>query len=61
MLTKERFWVVGGEFRCDHHVEGAPQVLGPFATEAEAREVWKRFSDSPSPYEITAEKIVLPN
>ena len=63
----ERFWVVGGEFRClaFRELVGSPKVLGPFDTREEAKEVWKRVSRETSSsatarYGIAAEQIVLP-
>jgi len=66
MLTKERFWVVGGDFSCEDHVRGVPKVLGPFATRDEAKAVRKRLAAEPGGpavegYRITGEKIVLPH
>jgi hypothetical protein len=68
-MTKERFWVVGGEYSClafKSFKDGAPQVLGPFDTRDEAREVWKRVSDETRSsanvrFGIASEQIVLPN
>ena len=68
-MTTERFWVVGGEYSClsfKSFKDGAPQVLGPFDTRDEAKEVWKRVSNETRSaanvrFGIAAEQIVLPN
>jgi hypothetical protein len=47
MTTKQRFWVIGGEYDCLSFrsvKDGAPQVFGPFETHDEARAEWKRKS-----------------
>jgi hypothetical protein len=68
-MTKERFWVVGGEYESLAFTTfkgGAPRILGPFDTRDEAREVWKRVSDETRSaatvrFGIASEQIVLPN
>jgi hypothetical protein len=67
-MTKERFWVVGGEYSClsFNAFKDRPQVLGPFDTRDEAREVWKRISNETRSaanvrFGIASEQIVLPN
>jgi hypothetical protein len=69
MMTKERFWVVGGEYSClafKALKSGAPQVLGPYESRDEAREAWKRISDetrscATARFAIATEQLVLPN
>lgn len=68
-MTKERFWVVGGEYSCLSFKalkSGTPHVMGPFDSRDEAREAWKQISDqtrscATARYGIAAERIVLPN
>jgi len=67
-MTKERYWVVGGEYSCMAFKtlkNGAPQVLGPFEDRDAAREVWKRVSqetrsNATTRYAIASEQLVLP-
>jgi hypothetical protein len=67
-MTTERFWVVGGEYSSTtfHTLKkGQPDVVGPFASREEAREVWKQLSESTrvsatAKYSITAERLDLP-
>ncbi|WP_334161784.1 DUF4170 domain-containing protein [Phenylobacterium sp.] len=67
-MTKERFWVVGGEYSClafKTLKSGAPQVMGPFETRDEAKAAWKRVSEetracATARYAIAAEQLVLP-
>jgi hypothetical protein len=69
MMTKERFWVVGGEYSClafKTLKDGAPQVMGPYETREEAREAWRRISDqtrssATARYAIATEQLTLPN
>jgi hypothetical protein len=69
MMTKERFWVVGGEYSClafKTLKSGSPQVLGPYETREEARAAWKRVSDetracATAKYAIATEQLTLPN
>lgn len=68
MMTKERYWVVGGEYSCTAFKalkNGRPQVEGPFDTREEARRVWRRLSEetrscATAKYAITAEQLTLP-
>jgi hypothetical protein len=67
-MTQERFWVVGGEYSCLSFTQlknGAPQVMGPYETRDEAREVWRRVSSetrsqATTRFAIAAEQLVLP-
>lgn len=67
-MTKERYWVVGGEYSCMAFKalkNGAPHVMGPFEDRDEAKEAWKRVSDETRSnaavrYSIASEQIVLP-
>jgi hypothetical protein len=69
MMTKERFWVVGGEYSClafKALKNGPPEAMGPFETRDEARAVWKQISDetracATARYAIASEQLVLPN
>jgi hypothetical protein len=68
-MSMERFWVVGGVYSAldfKSLKNGKPDVLGPFETRDEAREVWKRVSDrtrayATARYAIASEHLVLPN
>ena len=47
-MTKERFWVVGGEYSCLAFTKlknGAPQVLGPYESRDEAKQAWAKVSE----------------
>jgi len=67
-MTKERYWVVGGEYSClafKALKNGAPQVLGPFEDRDAAKEAWRRVSEATrshatTRYAIAAEQLVLP-
>ena len=66
-MTTERFWVVGGEYRClaFKTLTKAAQVMGPFDTRDEARAAWKRASTAASSnamakFSIASEQLVLP-
>jgi hypothetical protein len=67
-MTKERFWVIGGEYSCLAFTKlknGAPQVLGPYESRDEAKEVWRRVSDetrslATTRFAIASEQLVLP-
>ena len=67
-MTKERFWVVGGEYSClafKTLKSGAPQVMGPFETRDEAKAAWRRDSEetracATARYAIASEQLVLP-
>jgi len=51
MTTKERFWVIGGEYECTSFravKNGAPMVFGPYETRDQARSEWKRLSSEHS-------------
>jgi len=68
-MSRERFWVVGGEYSClafKSLKSGAPQVFGPYDSSEEARAVWRRLSDetrslATARYSIATEQLVLPN
>ncbi len=67
-MTKERFWVVGGDYTCMGFKElrGDPTVAGPFHDRTEAQQEWRRLSDqnrskATARYAITAEQVRLPN
>jgi hypothetical protein len=68
-MTKERFWVVGGEYSCMGFKalkDGAPQVMGPFDSRDEAKAVWKQASEATrssatARYSIAAESFISPN
>jgi hypothetical protein len=67
MTTKERYWVIGGEYEClsfQSVKNGAPIVQGPYDTRAQAREAWKRLSAEHSSraavrFGIAAEQIAI--
>ncbi len=67
-MTTERYWVVGGEYSCMafKSLKGeGPQVLGPYETRDEAKEVWKRISletrgAATTRFAIAAEQFVAP-
>ncbi|MGA0601721.1 DUF4170 domain-containing protein [Caulobacter sp. KR2-114] len=67
-MTKERFWVVGGEYACigfKQLKDGTQQMLGPFETRDEASRAWRRLSAENSSratarFSIAAEQIALP-
>ena len=67
-MTKERFWVVGGEYenlRFDCLKSGAGQMLGPFEDREAAKTVWRRLSSehsarATSRFSIASEHLVLP-
>lgn len=67
-MTKERFWVVGGEFACvgfKQIKDGAQQMLGPFETRDEASRAWRRVSEenrsrATTRFSIAVEQIALP-
>ncbi|ODT64438.1 DUF4170 domain-containing protein [Phenylobacterium sp.] len=67
-MTKERYWVVGGEYSCMAFKalkNGAPHVIGPFEDRDEAKEAWKRVSQETRSnaavrYSIASEQFVLP-
>ncbi len=67
-MTKERFWVVGGEYACvgfKQLKDGTQQMLGPFESRDEAARHWRRLSAENSSratarFSIAAENISLP-
>ena len=67
-MTKDRFWVVGGEYATlsfEALKDGTGQMLGPFADREAARDVWRRLSREHSAratarFSIASEQIVLP-
>ena len=68
-MTKERYWIVGGEYECTGFKAlkaGQPEVIGPFEDREEARQAWRRKSDetrscATARYAIASEQITLPN
>jgi hypothetical protein len=69
MMTKERFWVVGGDYTCMGFQclkDGSQQVVGPFESRTEAQAAWKRLSEesrsrATARFAITSEQVRLPN
>ena len=67
-MTKERYWVVGGEYsslRFEALKDGAGRMLGPFDDRDAAQAVWRRLSAEHSAcasarFSIAAERLVLP-
>ncbi len=67
-MTKERYWVVGGEYaslRFEALRDGTGQMLGPFEDREAAQAVWRRLSREHSSramakFSIASEQIVLP-
>ncbi len=67
-MTKERFWVVGGEYSCLAFTKlknGAPQVLGPYESRDEAKQAWAKVSEETRSqatmrFAIASEQLVLP-
>jgi hypothetical protein len=68
-MTKERYWVVGGDYTCMgfvHLKEGSQKVVGPFDERSDAQAAWRRLSEetrscATARYAITAEHVRLPN
>jgi hypothetical protein len=68
-MTKERFWVVGGDYTCmDFQClkAGSQQVIGPFEDRSQAQVAWRRLSEenrsrATARYAITSEQVRLPN
>jgi hypothetical protein len=68
-MTKERFWVVGGDYTCMGFTslrDGSQQVVGPFDDRAQAHAAWRRLSEesrsrATARYAITSEQVRLPN
>ncbi len=47
-MTKERFWVVGGDYTCmgfKSLKDGATTMVGPFEDRDQAQQEWKRLSE----------------
>jgi hypothetical protein len=67
-MIQHRYWVIGGDYTClgfKTLKDGAPEVVGPFEDEAEARAVWKRLSTQHSSsatvrFSIAAEQVRMP-
>ena len=68
-MTKERFWVIGGDYTCmgfKNLRDGSHQVIGPFDDRSEAQAAWRDLSREHSSratarFSIAAEQINLPN
>ena len=68
-MVQHRYWVIGGEYTCLGFKalrDGAPQAAGPFESQAEAKDVWKRLSSEHSSraavrFSIAAEELFVPN
>jgi hypothetical protein len=68
-MTKERFWVIGGEYTCmgfKNLRDGSHRVIGPFEDRTEAQTAWRQLSSEHSScatarFSIAAEQIRLPN
>jgi hypothetical protein len=68
-MTKERFWVVGGDYTCmgfQQLRDGSQKVIGPFESRTEAQAAWRRVSEAErsratARYSITSEQVRLPN
>lgn len=64
-MEKERFWIVGGEYRSlefDDIVAGTEKVVGPLATRAQAEAKWREISEmhrdrATVRFEIAAESV----
>jgi hypothetical protein len=67
-MTKERFWVIGGDYTCmgfQSLREGAQQIAGPFEDRAQAQAAWRRLSEATrsratARFAITTEQVRLP-
>jgi hypothetical protein len=65
-MTRERFWVIGGDFSSVEFSalrDGSGRLEGPFPTREDALFVWKRLSGDSSSrattrYSIAVERIV---
>jgi hypothetical protein len=68
-MTKERFWVVGGDYTCMSFTslkDGSQQVVGPFDDRAQAQAAWLQLSEesrsrATARYAITSEQVRLPH
>ncbi len=68
-MTKERFWVIGGDYTCMGFRslrEGSQHVAGPFENRTEAQAAWRQLSEqtrsrATARYSITSEQVRLPN
>jgi hypothetical protein len=64
-MTKERFWVVGGDYTCMGFKalkDGQATVVGPFEDRDEAKAEWQRLSEetrsrATARFTIAAEKL----
>jgi hypothetical protein len=64
-MTKQRFWVVGGDYTCMQFKslrDGGSTIVGPFEDRDEAKAEWKKLSEknrskATSRYTIAAEEI----
>ena len=66
-MTKERYWVVGGDYSCTefNSLRGRPEAIGPFEDRTRAEQAWREVSrenrsKATARYAITAEQIRLP-
>ena len=68
-MVQQRYWVIGGDYTCmgfKRLKDSAPRIEGPFESQADARDAWKRLSSEHSSratvrFSIAAENLVLPN
>ena len=66
-MTKERYWVVGGDYSCTEFkgLRGQAEAIGPFEERAQAEQAWKEVSrdtrsKATARYAITSEQIRMP-
>ncbi len=66
-MTKQRYWVVGGDYDCVAHrqLKQTPLVEGPFDQRDQAQRAWQRLSREHSPhattrFSILTEQITVP-
>ncbi|MBX7249131.1 MAG: hypothetical protein K1X35_08845 [Caulobacteraceae bacterium] len=66
-MTKERYWVVGGDYSCTefNSLRGQAQAIGPFEERGQAEQAWRELSRenrsrATARYAITAEQIRMP-
>ena len=67
-MTRERYWVVGGDYTCTGFNclrDGQAAAIGPFEARSEAEQAWRRVSEetrskATARYSITSEQIRLP-